>query len=124
MRPQRSNERSAVARVDSEYCARGRLAHFEANFDLAMCWPLSQRKRSVAAAGRVNTGDRKVFTELLVHVHVKEIMESIMTGEACAKPGRTWASRAAVRAESRRERQFYRSVCPLVLTDSCGSMLC
>jgi hypothetical protein len=46
-------------------------------------------------------------------------MESFMaSGAACAKPGRTWASRAAVREESRREQQFYRFVCFLVLTAS------
>jgi len=46
-------------------------------------------------------------------------MESFMAaGAACAKPGRTWASRAAVRAESRREQQFYRFVSLLVATDS------
>lgn len=66
------------------------------------------------------------FTEqLLIHVYITiEAMESIAGGEACAKPGRTWASRAAVREESRREQHFYRSVCLLVSTDSYGVVLC
>lgn len=41
-----------------------------------------------------------------------------MAGEACAKQGRSWASRAAGRVESMREQQFYRFVCLLVVTDS------
>jgi hypothetical protein len=40
----------------------------------------------------------------------KEVMEGIMAGGVCARPSRTWNSRAAGRTESRREQQFYRCV--------------
>ena len=35
-------------------------------------------------------------------------MDSVLAGDACEKPGRTWESRQAMRGESRREQQFYR----------------
>jgi hypothetical protein len=43
-------------------------------------------------------------------------MESTLAGEACAQPGRTWASRKAIRAESKREQQFYRFARPSIDT--------
>lgn len=58
----------------------------------------------------VHTGGLTVFTTLSIQVRVKATMESIMAGEACARPGRTWALRDASREESRREQQFYRFV--------------
>jgi hypothetical protein len=43
-------------------------------------------------------------------------MEGILAGEACPQPGRTWASRKAIRAESKREQQFYRFARPSINT--------
>lgn len=45
-----------------------------------------------------------------------------MGGRDCAK--RSWASRAAVRAESKREQHFYRSVCLLRVLGRWTHLLC
>lgn len=75
-------------------------------------WPLSHCERSATAAGRPKSlhGAADSRLQQLRNIYA---MEGIMGGRACAKPRRTWASRAAVRAESRREQQFYRFVCVL-----------
>jgi len=76
-------------------------------------WSLSHRRRpTTATAEHVDIGDRKVFhgaaDSRLQDLRNTYAMEAIMGGRACAK--RSWASRAAVRAESRREQHFYRCV--------------
>jgi hypothetical protein len=45
-----------------------------------------------------------------------ETMEGTLAGEACPQPSRTWAARKAIRAESRREQQFYRFARPSIDT--------
>ena len=45
-------------------------------------------------------------------IRLRAAMESVMESESCAKSGRTWASRDAVRGERRREQQFYRFAYP------------
>jgi hypothetical protein len=45
-------------------------------------------------------------------VHISATMDSVMASEVCVEPGRTWASRKAMRGERRREQQFYRFAYP------------
>jgi hypothetical protein len=75
-------------------------------------WLFSNCERSATAAGRPKSLHGAADSRLQ-RLRNPYAMEGIMGGRACAKPRRTWASRAAVRAESRREQQFYRFVCLL-----------
>jgi hypothetical protein len=78
---------------------------------------------SLAPQAANNSSSRKVFhgaaDSHLQHLRNPYAMETIMGGRACAK--RSWNSRAAGRTESRREKQFYQSVCLLEVD---GLLLC
>jgi hypothetical protein len=45
-------------------------------------------------------------------IRISATMDSAMASEVCVEPGRTWASRKAMRGERRREQQFYRFADP------------
>lgn len=82
-------------------------------------WPVSHEQSTGSGRrGRpgLDTIDSNFLTRPLIRVLIIAVMEEVKGGKACVK--RSWASRAAVREDSRREQQFYRSVCPLVSLDS------